>query len=389
MPQKLSAINYIKNNVRRVVVLTVSLGLSFVLVYLTQFMLSTTEESFKRIVFQNTRKMQVMSFAGKTTLGIDADNMGDEEFIAAYIEKNRAVVEELKKNEGVKDAWYGKVIYCLITAAVGQMTYEMPLVEKEKIPEILKHFEAELIGGRLPEQPGEVVLDNLSMKNNGYVIGSYFNERNYDKDYKIVGVIECDTYFGCGIPYKDWAAGGMVVVLSEGIEDMAEVLAGFGVNVKENFDTVVDMKWGKKFLQEEVVDVIANSTQLIYMGIIILLLISLTVVYTTYLRDRHNEWCLYCSIGYSRGNIYCAVMRELLFTFGSAFILGGVISILAAILLKNFMLVPQGLQCKLFYPKTIVDIFCTWVFLLGILQIPMRYALYRIRTVDAIEDDLY
>lgn len=147
MPQKLSAINYIKNNVRRVVVLTVSLGLSFVLVYLTQFMLSTTEESFKRIVFQNTRKMQVMSFAGKTTLGIDADNMGDEEFIAAYIEKNRAVVEELKKNEGVKDAWYGKVIYCLITAAVGQMTYEMPLVEKEKIPEILKHFEAELIGG--------------------------------------------------------------------------------------------------------------------------------------------------------------------------------------------------------------------------------------------------
>lgn len=248
MPQKLSAINYIKNNVRRVVVLTVSLGLSFVLVYLTQFMLSTTEESFKRIVFQNTRKMQVMSFAGKTTLGIDADNMGDEEFIAAYIEKNRAVVEELKKNEGVKDAWYGKVIYCLITAAVGQMTYEMPLVEKEKIPEILKHFEAELIGGRLPEQPGEVVLDNLSMKNNGYVIGSYFNERNYDKDYKIVGVIECDTYFGCGIPYKDWAAGGMVVVLSEGIEDMAEVLAGFGVNVKENFDTVVDMKWGKKFL---------------------------------------------------------------------------------------------------------------------------------------------
>lgn len=82
-------------------------------------------------------------------------------------------------------------------------------------------------------------------------------------------------------------------------------------------------------------------------------------------------------------------MRELLFTFGSAFILGGVISILAAILLKNFMLVPQGLQCKLFYPKTIVDIFCTWVFLLGILQIPVRYALYRIRTVDAIEDDLY
>lgn len=389
MPQKLSAMKYIKNNVRRVVVLTVSLGLCFVLVYLTQFMLSTTEESFRRIVLENAGKMPVLSLAGKTTLGIDADHMSDEELAAAYAEKNRALAEELKKTAGVKDAWYGEVIYSLITAAVGQMTYEMPLVEKEKIPEILEHFGAELMEGRFPEQPGEVLLDNLSMKNNGYALGGYFNERNYDKYYKIVGIIECNTYFGCGIPAQDFSASGRVVVLSEGIEDMSAVLHGLGIDVKENYDTVVDMKWGKKFLQEEVIDVIGNSTSLIYVGIVVLLLVSLTVVYTTYLRDRHNEWCLYCSIGYSRKSIYHAVMRELLFTFGTAFLSGVVISLLAAVLLKNAMLVPQGLQCKIFHPKTLVEILCTWVFLLGILQIPVRYALLRIRTVDAIEDDLY
>ncbi|MDE7061591.1 MAG: hypothetical protein K2O71_08365, partial [Lachnospiraceae bacterium] len=122
---------------------------------------------------------------------------------------------------------------------------------------------------------------------------------------------------------------------------------------------------------------------------VILLLIYLPVVYTTYLRDRHNEWCLYCSIGYSRGNIYLAVMRELIFTFGAAVLLGGIISLLAAVLLKRLIMVPQGLQCKIFHPETLAEILCTYVFLIGILQIPVRYALRRIRTIDAIEDDLY
>lgn len=389
MPQKLSAMKYIKNNVRRVVVLTVSLGLCFVLVYLTQFMLSTTEESFKRIVLGNTEKLQVISLAGKTTLGIDTDHMSDEEVAAVYVQRNRALAEQLKKTAGVKDAWYGEVIYCLITAAVGQMTYEIPLTEGEKIPEILEHFGAKLTEGRLPKQPGEIVLDRLSMKNNGYTLDGYFNERDYEKYYKIVGVLECDTYFGCGIPAADWSVRSAIVVLSEGIDDMSAVLRGIGIDTKENYDTVVDRKWGERFLQEEVIDVIGNSTGLIYIGIVILLLISLTVVYTTYLRDRHNEWCLYCSIGYSRGDIYRAVMRELLFTFGTALAAGGIISIFAAVLVRNAMLIPQGLQCKIFHPKTVLEILCTYTFLLGILQIPVRYALCRIRTVDAIEDDLY
>ncbi len=389
MPQKLSAMKYIKNNMRRVIVLIVSLGLCFVLVYLTQFVLSATEESFKRVLLGNTGKIQVITLAGKTTLRIDTDHMSDEEIGIAYAQKNRELAEELKKVEGVKDAWYGEIVYGMITAAVGQITYEMPLAEKERISEILDYFGAELIQGRMPEQPGEIVLDQLSMKNSDYVLNGYFNERNYDKHYKIVGVIECDTYFGCGIPSEEWSTSSAIVVLSKDIDDISAVLSKIGIEVKENYDTVVDVKWGKKFLKEEVLNVIGNSTSLIYIGIVILLLISLTVVYTTYLRDRHNEWCLYCSIGYSRGNIYLAVMRELIFTFGAAVLLGGIISLLAAVLLKRLIMVPQGLQCKIFHPETLAEILCTYVFLIGILQIPVRYALRRIRTIDAIEDDLY
>lgn len=389
MPQKLSAMRYIKNNIRRVAVLIVSLGLCFVLVYLTQFVLSSTEESIRCILLKNTEKMQVLMLAGKTTLGIDTEGMSDSELTIAYAEKNLEVAEKLKKVADVKDAWFSEVLYCTISAAVGQMSYEMPLAEREKIPEILEHCGAKLVEGRLPENPGEVVLDRLSMKNNGFVLDGYFNEENYAKYFKIVGIIDCETYFGCGIPSVEWSARPAVFVLSEGIDDMSAVLHTIGIDVRENYDTVVDVKWGEKFLKEEVIDVIGNSTSIIYAGIVVLLLISLTVVYTTYLRDRHNEWCLYCSIGYSRKTIYGAVMRELLFTFGAALVLGGMLSLTAALVLNAVMMVPQGLKCRIFHPKTIAEILCIYAFLLGILQIPVRYALCKIRTIDAIEDDLY
>ncbi len=389
MPQKLSAMRYIRNNGRRVAVLVVSLGLCFVLVYLTQFLLSSTEESLGRIMSENPKKMQVLMLAGKTTLGIDTENMSDEELTRAYAEKNREVAEKLKKAAGVKNAWFGQVIYCTISAAVGQMDYEMPLVEKEEIPEILEHFGAKLAWGRLPENPGEIVLDNLSMKNNDFVPGGYFNEKNYAQYYTIVGVIDCDTYFGCGIPAEEWNARPAVFVLSEGIDDMSAVLHEIGIDVRENYDTVLDVKWGEKYLKEEIVDVIGNSTRFIYAGIVVLMLISLTVVYTTYLRDRHNEWCLYCSIGYSRRTIYGAVVRELLFTFGAALVQGGIVSLLSALLLNSAMVEPQGLKCRLLHPKTAAEILCIYAFLFGILQIPVRYALCRIRTIDAMEDDLY
>ncbi len=389
MPQKLSAMRYIKNNIRRVSVLIVSLGLCFVLVYLTQFMLSSTEESIGCIALKNPQKMQVLSLAGKTTLGIDTDGMSDAELTRVYAEKNQELAEQLKHTEGVKNAWFGEVVYCVIAAAVGQMTYEMPLVAAEEIPKIMQHFGATLVEGRLAQNPGEIVLDSLSMKNNNFVLNGYFNEKNYAQHYKIVGVVDCDTYFGCGIPADGWSSRTAIVVLSEGIDDMSAVLHTIGIDVRENYDSVIDAAWGRKFLQEEVIDVIGNSTSIIYVGIVILLLISLTVVYTTYLRDRHNEWCLYASIGYSRKTIYGAVMRELLFTFGAAFLFGAMLSLLLALVLNGVMMVPQGLKCRIFHPKTIAEILCTYAFLLGILQIPVRYALARIRTVDAMEDDLY
>lgn len=390
--QKLSAWNYIRNNKGRVSVLIVSLGLCFMLTYLTQFLLSTSEETIHPIVLENTRKIQYIGLAG-SSLGLNSEDYNDETFAEELEKRNLILAERLKEKKEILEVYYAQIIYSEVKPVVGQMTVEIPCVEKDRIPVILEHFGAELLFGRLPENPGEIVLDEASMNNNGFELNGYFGNDiygNYGNAFKIVGVLDCREYFGCGIPSDKYEYDCMLTVLSDGsIEDMAAVLQSVGIDVRENYDTIVDYKQGKEFLESSVTDVIGNSTKYIYAGIMLLLSISMFIVYTMYLRDRHNEWSLYCSIGYSRKAIYISIMKELLFTFGTA-VLAGSVLIAAAILILDYSYIrPMGVRCRYFYPGCIGEILCSYVLLLGILQLPVRYALYKIRTIDTIEDDLY
>lgn len=388
MPQKLSAIKYIKNNKRRTSVLIVSLGLCFVLTYLTQFLLSSTEETFHSILLENTRKIQYVNLAG-SSLGLDVNNLSMEELLPLYDQKMREIAERLKTHEGIKEAYYTEVLWVMITPAIGNMSCEIPLVKKTELPAVLEHFGAELKEGKLPENPGEIVMDEATMKNNGYELDGYLNENTYGKVFKIVGVLDCDSYFGCGIPAEEISLSSMIMILSEGIDDMSAELEKEGIVVRDTYDSVVDYVNESQFFEEEILNIIGNSTSLIYIGIMVLLSIALIIVYTMYLRDRHDEWCLYCSIGYSRKTIYVSILRELLFTFGAALLFGGVIIVASEAFLDAVMIQPWGLKCRYFHPQTIGEILCSYVLIFGILQIPVRYALYRIRTIDSIDDDLY
>lgn len=389
MSQKLSAMKYLKNNKRRVSVLVVSLCLCFVLTYLTQFLLSSLEETVIPIVMENTKKIQYISLAG-SSFGMDVEHLDSGEFNRQYEQKNLELAEKLKRHKEISEVYYAQILYIGIAATVGNMTVEMPCVPRQEIPVLLKHFDAELLEGRLPEKEGEVVLDEASMKNNGYSLNGWFNEERYGKAFQIVGVLACDSYFGCGIPSETYSVQSQLAVLSDGsIGDMSKVLHEEGIDVRDVFDTVLDYKWGEWFVVNEIVDVLGNSTGIIYTGVILVLSVSLFIVYTTYLRDRHNEWCLYCSIGYSRKSIYFSILRELLFTFTVALLSGIILASGSVVLLDYIMIQPKGIRCRYFQPETLGEILCSYVLLLGILQIPVRYALYRIRTIDALDDELF
>ena len=388
MNQKLSAINYVKNNKRRSAVLIVSLSLCFMLIYLTNFLLSSTVESFRMVNVKNVKKVQYIDLSGKT-LGIDVDNIDIEEFSEIRKQKNLELIEKLKKNENIKNIYYSEVLYMEIRAVIGSWYAEIPLVETEEVPVVLKHFGTKVCEGRMPANPGEIVLSDAVMKNGGYSLNDYYRSDNYDEKFKIVGMLDCDTYFGCGIP-SDVEQVSMITILSDGsIEDISEVLKDVGITINESVDEIVDLKTGKKALKVDVIDVLSNSTNIIYIAVIVLTSLSLFIVYIMYLRDRHNEWCLYSSIGYSKKDVYSLAMREVLITFTIAFVIGIVLTIISVVVVDNIMLKAQGLKCKYLYPMTIVESISVFIILIGALQIPIRYALNRIKTVDAIEDDLY
>lgn len=384
MPQKLSAMKYIKNNKRRVSVLIVSLSLCFMLTYLLNFLLLTTVESFKVFMVDNTEKIQYIRLPG-SAYGISDET---ENYSEAYYRETMNLMEKLREQEGICEVFYPQIIYAYVTAVVGSYTFEIPCVKADEVPILLEHMGAELKEGRLPNQPGEVVLDENLMKNNNYQIGDKF----YLEDFTIVGVLNCDTYFGCGIQVdkEAYQNGREICVLSDGsISDMTALLHKMGYQFDKESVYICDAEYGKKHLKQDISDQMEYSLNLVYVAVLIILSISLVVIYTMYMRDRYNEWCLYCSIGYTRKSIYFSIMRELLFTFVTALVIGSILLILSMAAANFAIIRPIGLRCRYFYPKVLGQILCSYVLIFGILQVPVRCALYKICTIDAMEDDLY
>lgn len=383
--QKLSAMRYIKNNKRRVSVLIVSLTLCFVLTYISFFFLSTTTETFRSVLLDNAEKLQYIEPSARV-FDLDYEMSVEDEYLRKYDIKLNELIDRLREKEEIKDAFKAEIVYGTVQSFVGRYTFELPLVTKEKMPILLKHMKAALTEGRLPEKNNEIVLSESAMKNEDYRLGDSLKENH---SITIVGIIECEYYFGCGIYEGDTYDNQRICILSDGsIEDLTIFLNNMGYKVDRSREKIIDKTSGEEDLQNDVIDAIEGGTDIVYVFILAVLFIVLLIVYTTYLRDRQNEWCLYSSIGYSKKAIYFSIIRELLFTFAVSLFAGGIIIFFMEAALDYCMIRPMGIKCRYFYPDVLMEIICSYVFLLGMLQLPVRYELYKIRTIDAMDDDL-
>lgn len=388
MSQKLLAVTYIRNNKRRIAVPIISLCLCFVLTYLTGFMLSATEATFSSVYLDNAEKIQFIDLSDKA-LGVTT-NLDPDFYEQSLEERNRVtgdLAKKLEDHDGIRQTYTAVLMGATISAIIGGVNYFIPLVEKEEVSGLLESFGTSVIEGRLPERPGEILLDRATMNNKHVQLNDYFDYDSFRDRYTIVGVLDSAWYFGCGIPAEGEINLKSIVVFS-GLHDLTAELEEEQI-VLGSMDAVYDYEYGKKNMKSNVTDAIGNSTKVIYGGILVILTVLLIVVCSMYLRERHNEWCLYCSIGFSRKSLYFCIMRELLFTFLTALLTGAVVIVISVLVLKGLMIDPYGLRCCYLDGVSLFRILCANVFLIGILQIPVRYALVRIRTVDAIEDDLY
>lgn len=386
MNSKLSAWTYVKNNKRTVAVLVTALALSFMAMYAAYVLLITTSESFETVMTEMPKKVSYASLGGRA-YGLKGDDYETyEELEAAYDKKQADLVESLKKHPGIEDAYYTQIISSTYQAVMGAYSFEMPLMEPGQVQGFLDHVEAKLVRGSMPKEAGDVLVDETIMKNGGYELGDWYQKNIYGETFRIVGTIQSKGLVSVGVPNGYTNNGWYIVVYNdETATDLTGILQENGIVLGDG-DKVWDAKAYYEAYRKDVGDTIDMVVTTLFVIVMTFLAILVLVSYVSFMRNRIREYCLYASIGYGRGEIYGMMLREMMILFGLGAVMGLLVSLGTAYLLNVTVIEPKGLIGHVVYGGHIQRILGTYVFLMGVLQIPVLFGLYRIKTIDAIED---
>lgn len=386
MKSKLSALKFVRNNKKQVWVMILALSLTFMTMYIINFLLLTTRESFKTLFLEQPKRVAYLDLSLDTMRVEEEGYASDDEYNQAIEQARDKIIADIKKHEGISDAVFTQAASAKYQGLIGDVGYDFPLLSKEQIPQFVNHMGAKLIEGRMPEGDGEILVDEKVLKNNKMEIGGYFNESSYGHVFKVVGVLTSDYMTCVGTPMGYTNSGWYIVVLcDETNADMTKVLKDIGITPTE-YDTIYDsVDWAKMY-QELVVETIDAALLAILIVVIIFLAISILVAYVSFMRSRVNEYCLYTSIGFGRKDVYEMIMREILIIFGISILLGSLVTVIIMIQFGNFILEPMGLIYKYFYPEHLLRILAAFVAIVGLLQIPISVTINNIKTIDRIEE---
>jgi ABC-type antimicrobial peptide transport system permease subunit len=370
----------------KVIVLMIALSLSFMAMYVVKFLVGSTSESFKPIMLDYPKYICFVDPTAET-LGISRNNYQSfEDYNKAFEEKRTEVIEKLKQQKGVDDVYYTQLLDARYNGIVGAIGYDFPLISPDKIPGYLKHMNATLIDGKMPAKDGEIIVDQVIMKNNHFAIGDYFYDDSYGKTFTIVGTLKSDMMICVGTPNGYTNSGwGITILCNENNCEAKKLFETIGKPLSDN-DTIIDKAVYQSFYDKEVQDAIDSALSAIVAVIITFLSVSIVVAYVSFLRNRVEEYCLYMSIGYSRKDIYGMIMREIMIIFGISILIGGIVSLFVMKVMAWTMLEPVGIVYCYWYPEHIITILAAYVAIVGILQIPIVYAINSIKTIDRIEE---
>ena len=386
MKSRLSALKFVRNNKKQVWVMIVALSMTFMTMYVINFLFLTTKESFQALFLEQPKKVAYVELSPET-MGVDSASYSSEEELYQGIDEARnSIMDKLKVHEGISDVIYTQCLYANYQGIVGGVGYDFPLLEESRIPDFLEHMGALLTEGRMPEGPGEILVDKKVLQNKKMKIGGYFNESSYGKVFKVVGALDSDVLTCVGTPRGYTNSGWyMVILCNEENADMSAVLKDVGIETTE-YDTIYDsVDWAKMY-KELVTDQIDAALLAILIVVIIFLAISILVAYVSFMRSRVNEYCLYTSIGFARKDIYGMMMKEIGIIFGLSIVIGAAVTIVIMVLLGHFMLDSLGLVYHYFYPEHLLRILTAFLAIVGFLQIPVIVTINNIKTIDMIEE---
>ncbi len=386
MKKGISAVKYIRNNKRTCFVLIIAFALTIMVMYVINFLLSATKESFKTIMLEMPKKVMYANLSD-AAYGINEEDFATHE---EYVDKYQETVEETENKiralDGVKFVKRAQKIDTKYAGIIGMVVYETPLLEKEEIKGYIDHFNAKLIDGKMPEEPGDILVDKNVFANRHYEIGGYYMKDFYGETFKVCGVIESDYMICVGIPNGFTNSGWYTVIcIDEPITQFKDIAEKLDLNISETED-IIDANDYRAFYDDDVVKSIDSSMDIIILVVMIFLAVSVIVAYVSFMRNRVSEYCLYSSIGYSKKSIYAMMMREMIIIFGTGIIIGAMIAGVIVIFLNKTAVEPMGLIGKLVDLNQISKIMTAIICIIGLLQIPAVMTINSIKTIDMIED---
>lgn len=386
MKKGISAVKYIRNNKRTCFVLIIAFALTIMVMYVINFLLSATKESFKTIMLEMPKKVMYANLSD-AAYGINEEDFATHE---EYVDKYQETVEETENKmralDGVKFVKRAQKIDTKYAGIIGMVVYETPLLEKEEIKGYIDHFNAKLIEGKMPEEPGDILVDKNVFANRHYEIGGYYMKEFYGETFKVCGVIESDYMICVGMPNGFTNSGWYTVIcIDEPITQFKDIAEKLDLNISETED-IIDANDYRAFYDDDVVKSIDSSMDIIILVVMIFLAVSVIVAYVSFMRNRVSEYCLYSSIGYSKKSIYAMMMREMIIIFAAGIIIGAMIAGVIVIFLNKTAVEPMGLIGKLVDLNQISKIMTAIICIIGLLQIPAVMTINSIKTIDMIED---
>ncbi|HAP34344.1 MAG TPA: hypothetical protein DCQ46_07540, partial [Lachnospiraceae bacterium] len=347
MKKGISAVKYIRNNKRTCFVLIIAFALTIMVMYVINFLLSATKESFKTIMLEMPKKVMYANLSD-AAYGINEEDFATHE---EYVDKYQETVEETENKmralDGVKFVKRAQKIDTKYAGIIGMVVYETPLLEKEEIKGYIDHFNAKLIEGKMPEEPGDILVDKNVFANRHYEIGGYYMKEFYGETFKVCGVIESDYMICVGMPNGFTNSGWYTVIcIDEPITQFKDIAEKLDLNISETED-IIDANDYRAFYDDDVVKSIDSSMDIIILVVMIFLAVSVIVAYVSFMRNRVSEYCLYSSIGYSKKSIYAMMMREMIIIFAAGIIIGAMIAGVIVIFLNKTAVEPMGLIGKL------------------------------------------
>lgn len=373
---KLSPWPYIRNNRVRTTVLIISLATFMVMIYTMNYIIAGTDEPFIQNDVAPLERLMITS----TELDFNSEDYEDDnEYLKDAWLAIADVCEDIKTDERIADAKPFAWQYVRFRSVIGgSSSYCYLFQSAQDCDDYLRHMGGKLISGRMPEKPGELLMEKKLIDNNKNAgdLLQYMGSQ-----YEVVGIVESDYYLTCGIAQPGENNISELLFLKEGTDlDVEAFFEEHGYTLTYYRDKAKAEKSQKDSMGN------LDLVQTIFTGVSgALLLICVSVVLALHIMDRHNEWCLLHSIGFSTKEIYLMALQELLICVLIALVIGSVLSFLGVFGMSKLLYEPIGISLNMWRPAAIPRIVAVFLALMGIAQIPIFSGMRKIQTIDTIE----